>query len=238
MSHPTRRWRIPQDAFPSTIHRQSTGGMYAHHRHDQLVGFHSHISHPRTLYLKRRVRDREEGMKRHILALAIMVTLLAGVVTPSLAGHAHAATGTHIGSVAAHTQAFDKTKFVLHLGAAYFAFHHFVYKPYKAGAFHSGGHFTRFFRYVKAGLALLFAYHEIKTAYDLAKTSRSALLHALISPLQKLGDAMNGAASKLTKGQYSDSTVTSLTDKSNAFQSLAKSIGYGFIDHTVSVPGA
>ena len=34
---------------------------------------------------------------------------------------------------------FDKTKFVLHPGLAFGAFHHFIYAPYKAGRLHGVG---------------------------------------------------------------------------------------------------
>jgi hypothetical protein len=37
----------------------------------------------------------------------------------------------HVGSVN-----FDKTKFVLHAGLGFGAFHHFIYAPYKAGTLH------------------------------------------------------------------------------------------------------
>lgn len=54
-------------------------------------------------------------------------------------------------------------KFVLHAGLAFGAFHRYIYKPFKAGDF-SGGILKHKLTLVKAGLAGLFAYHELKLA--------------------------------------------------------------------------
>jgi hypothetical protein len=70
----------------------------------------------------------------------------------------------------AHPALFDKTRFVLHLGLAYFAFHHFVYKPYKAGSFKAGAS-HRTTSIIKAGVALLITYHELKRHTTLPKAA-------------------------------------------------------------------
>src|SRR5947209_7200551 len=100
-------------------------------------------------------------MKRTVLAITLVFALCAGVLAPSRAVPVSA----HVAH--SHPAAFDKTRFVAHLAAAYFAFHHFVWKPYKDGKLH-GFHLLT---YAKAALALLFAYHEVKKAYDIAKAS-------------------------------------------------------------------
>jgi len=53
---------------------------------------------------------------------------------------------------------FDKTKFVLHAGLGFGAFHHFIYAPYQADALHG------IVPPGKAGLAALFSVHEMKLA--------------------------------------------------------------------------
>ena len=57
--------------------------------------------------------------KRFVLIAAFIGAVLAGSVTPSFAF-------------------LDKTRFVAHLGIAYFCFHHWVLKPYQQGAFAGG----------------------------------------------------------------------------------------------------
>jgi hypothetical protein len=56
-----------------------------------------------------------------------------------------------------------KTKFVLHAGLAFGAFHRYILKPYQAGALRKGAP-DRTKALVKAGAAALFAYHELKVA--------------------------------------------------------------------------
>ena len=58
---------------------------------------------------------------------------------------------------------FAKTKFVLHSGLAFGAFHRYIYKPFKEGKFRSGAPGRRR-TFVKAGLAGAFAYHELRVA--------------------------------------------------------------------------
>jgi hypothetical protein len=53
---------------------------------------------------------------------------------------------------------FDKTKFALHAGLAFGAFHHFIYGPFKAGGLHGVAPLA------KAGAAGLFTVHELKLA--------------------------------------------------------------------------
>ena len=171
-------------------------------------------------------------MKRTIIALTLIAALLGSAAAPSLAGSAHAANRAN-----SHPALFDKTRFVLHMGFAYFAFHHFVWNRYKEGAFKPGAP-KRIRNIIKAGIALLFAYHEVKVSYDIAAKSDSKTLHALISPLQKLGTTMSAIGAKFKRGQYSDADVTSLNGSADAFQGLANKDGYGFKDRTVPIPGA
>jgi hypothetical protein len=58
---------------------------------------------------------------------------------------------------------FAKTKFLLHAGLAFGAFHRYILKPYQAGALKKGAP-GRTKALVKAGAAALFAYHELKVA--------------------------------------------------------------------------
>jgi hypothetical protein len=58
---------------------------------------------------------------------------------------------------------FAKTKFVLHAGLAFGAFHRYILKPYRAGALAKGAP-GRTKALAKAGASALFAYHELKVA--------------------------------------------------------------------------
>lgn len=136
-----------------------------------------------------------------------------------------------------HAAFFDKTRFLLHTGAAFFAFHHFVYKRYKEGGFASGAQ-GRTGNFIKAGIALLFSYHELKVAYGIANKSNSNLLHALVSPINALLGRFDHARANLTKGNYNPSDITGLNDSVNNLGRQSSSNGYKITDVPVPVPGA
>ena len=159
-------------------------------------------------------------MKRTVLAVTLMFALCAGVLAPSHAVPVSAHT-TH-----AHPAAFDKTRFLAHLAAGYFAFHHFVWKPYKDGKLH-GFHLLT---YAKAALALLFSYHEVKKSYDIAKTSNSKTLQLLLVPMNKLADGFNALSSKVKSRHFSDSDMNNVNSMANGFQGQATKSGFGFKD--------
>ena len=101
----------------------------------------------------------------------------------------------------ANTTSFAKTKFVLHTGLAFGAFHRYIYKPYKAGTFHSGAH-GRITGFLKAGAAALFIKREVRLAYGDA-TANPTLCKAIASPLQAVGNKISDAVSQLKNGDSS-----------------------------------
>lgn len=159
-------------------------------------------------------------MKRTVLAITLVLALCAGVLAPSGAAPVSAQ------SAHAHAAAFDKTRFVAHLAAAYFAFHHFVWKPYKDGKLH-GFHLLT---YAKAALALLFAYHEVKKSYEIAKTSDSKTLQLLLAPMNKLATGFDTLSNKVKSHHFSDSDMNGVNGLVNGFQTQATKAGFGFKD--------
>jgi hypothetical protein len=83
---------------------------------------------------------------------------------------------------------FAKTKFVLHAGLAFGAFHRYILKPYRAGTFKKGAPGRRK-ALVKAGASALFAYHELKVARTDAVCDGPRL--------RKLADSVSGALAAL-----------------------------------------
>jgi hypothetical protein len=171
-------------------------------------------------------------MKKSLMIIALALALLGGTVAPSVAGQAYAS--NHVQS---HPALFDKTRFLLHMGLAYFAFHHFVYAKWKAGAFKSGAS-HRTLNIAKAAIAVLFTYHELKKAYDIAKGSHSATLHALIAPINAVLKGFNSAYSKLKNGQFSDAIVSGLSTTTGTLSGTASKAGYAIKDIPVTIPGA
>jgi hypothetical protein len=178
-------------------------------------------------------------MRLKFAMLGLLAALLLAVVSPSFAGRTSAAVPAAPAATSSQTHAafLDKTRFLLHAGMGYYAFHHFVWARYKNGGF-SASDPHRKSNIVKAVIALAFAYHEFKVAYRIANNSNSKTLHALIAPLNRLGSSVNTVATRLKGGQYSDADIESLNDNISSFGKLSGSNGYTIKDRAVPVPGA
>ena len=123
-------------------------------------------------------------------------TAAASASTAGPAGSTTAAGSA--GCPTSNTTTFAKTKFVLHSGLAFGAFHRYIYKPIKAGTFSSGAH-GRISAFIKAGLAALFIKREVRLAYGDAKANPT-LCKTIAAPLQAVGDKISGAVSSLRGG--------------------------------------
>jgi hypothetical protein len=109
---------------------------------------------------------------------------------------------------------FAKTKFIVHAGLAFGAFHRYIYKPLRSGGFtpplkHKAA-------IVKAGLAALFVYHELKIA--LVDAQSSPLLSKLVSPLTALQNKLHGLHQSLSGGHLDTGAI-------NAANGAVSSIG-------------
>jgi hypothetical protein len=85
---------------------------------------------------------------------------------------------------------FAKTKFLLHTGLAFGAFHRYIYKPFKSGGF-KGGAPGQKAAIAKAAATALFVYHELKQADDAAQSSdilRTKVAEPLAAALAKVKD--------------------------------------------------
>lgn len=128
---------------------------------------------------------------------------------------------------------FAKTKFVIHAGLAFGAFHHFIYKPYRAGAF-SGPHKVR--ALVKAGAAGLFAYHELKIARQDARSSK--VLSRLVLPLAGLGGALLALGHELKGGKVDPGAIDGANGQITRIHSESASDGAPITEHAPpGVPG-
>jgi hypothetical protein len=164
-------------------------------------------------------------MRSKLVVFILLLTIFMAGTVP-LAHTTNAAT-----RVQSNPAFLNRTRFVVDLGLAFYAFHHFCYNPYKAGAFKDLSHHKA--DIVKCGLALLFTYNRVQAARKAANTSNSKTLKALVTPLNALANLFNSVGAKLKKGNYSASDVTSIN-------SLASSIGSkagGVKDIPLKIPG-
>ncbi|MDQ2707043.1 MAG: hypothetical protein M3Z25_05155 [Actinomycetota bacterium] len=121
-----------------------------------------------------------------------------GSIPPDPTGTGSDAQPIDEGCPTSNTIAFAKTKFVLHTGLAFGAFHRYLYKPYKAGTFSKGAD-GRIKAFIKGGLAALFVKREIRLASADVKANPT-LCKAIAAPLGKIGDSVKDALDKLKGG--------------------------------------
>ncbi len=180
-------------------------------------------------------------MKSKLIVLSLVVALLTSVAAPSFAGRAQAAApvaAVHVASaVHTHPAFLDKTRFLLHVGLGFGAFHRYVYARYRNGSFAAGAP-KRTSNLIKAAIALVFTIHEFKVAYGIAENSNSQTLQAIVRPLNNLAGQAGYLTTKFKRGQYNPSDVQALNNNANQFQSFAANQGYKISDRTVTVPGA
>jgi len=118
----------------------------------------------------------------------------SAVASASAAGNRPALVVRH-DAVARPATATDVAKFLLHAGAAFYVFDHFIWKPYKAGDLHG---FTHKFTVLKAAVAAVFVYHEVKVMAGDVKGSK--LLSFLATPITKVTGELSKLKSDITGG--------------------------------------
>jgi len=136
------------------------------------------------------------------------------------------------------SQAFlDKTRFATDLGVAFFVFHQWVYKPYRAGGFSAGApHRTA--AMVKGGAALLFALNRVKAANRLAHTSKSPLLQRVAGSLDAMTASFSSVGQRLRGGHFNPADITGLKSTVDSVGSGAAAfLGHPVRDVAVPVPG-
>jgi Zn-dependent protease len=129
----------------------------------------------------------------------------------------------------------DKTRFVAHLGVAYFCFHHWVLRPYQHGDYADGAP-HRVSTIVKGGAALLFAVHEVRVAEKIAKNSPDPLLQKLDGGLTDLTASFGAIGAKLKSGHFDPADIMALKGKSDAVAAGAAADGATIKDVPVPVP--
>jgi hypothetical protein len=146
--------------------------------------------------------------------------LLTAAVIAACGGGTGSSTAGAGATSSTSTTHLAKTKFVLHAGLAFGAFHRYIYKPFKEGKF-SGGLLHHKLATVKAGLAAAFAYHEVKLALQDAGSSK--LLSKALGPLLALQTKLGALASGLKHGKVDGAAITSAnSDAGKTSQAGAK----------------
>jgi hypothetical protein len=127
---------------------------------------------------------------------------------------------------------FAKTKFLLHAGLAFGAFHRYIYKPFKAGVFsHPLQHKLAV---AKAAAAALFIVHEVGKAREDAQSS--AVLRKLFAPLTALAATVATLSAGLKGGHADPAALGSVNGTIESIKHGASSAGAPVTEHTPALP--
>jgi hypothetical protein len=119
------------------------------------------------------------------------------------------------------TTKFAKTKFVIHAGLAFGAFHHWIYKPIKAGDLkHPLQHKLAI---VKAGLAGAFVYHELKLA--LGDAQADPTLAKLVAPITALQNKISGLPAAVKNGSVTPDDIQQYDNEISSISQQAQAAG-------------
>ncbi|MBV9309201.1 MAG: hypothetical protein JOZ73_00105 [Solirubrobacterales bacterium] len=160
---------------------------------------------------------------RRTIAVALVLTLLAFVAgcgsKSSSSSNSSAASQPTSTTNKTHLA---KTKFVLHAGLAFGAFHRYIYKPFKRGAF-SGGLAHHKAAVAKAALAAAFAYHETRLALNAARSSK--VLSTALKPLLALQTSLSNLRNGFHRGNVNAATIQSANGDTSTVSKVSASKG-------------
>ncbi len=125
----------------------------------------------------------------------------AGMSSGSTAGTVAKSASTAGACPTSNTKAFAKTRFVADVGLAAGTFHHWIYTPFKAGAFAKGAK-GRVTALIKAGAVAIVDAKLAEHAYQDVEAS-PALCKVLIAPLGALKTELTSLKGKMVTGDTS-----------------------------------
>ncbi len=166
---------------------------------------------------------RLKGFSRLAVVLVAFALMFAGCGSSSSSSSSAGGGGSSSasGSTTTETVHFAKTKFVLHVGLAFGAFHRYVYKPLRAGVF--GKPLSHKAALVKAALATAFIVHELDVAYTDAQSS--PVLTKLTSPLTALKTKTASLVAGFKAGHYDKAQINSAQSDVASITSQAAGAG-------------
>ena len=154
--------------------------------------------------------------------MALLVTVTAGCGSSQSASSSASNGQPRAAQTTSQQTHFAKTKFALHAGLAFGAFHRYIYKPYKEGKF-SGGLLHHKLTTLKAALAAGFAYHEVRLALDDARSSK--ILSALLSPLLALQTKLSALRGALRHGSADPAAIQAANGDTSTISAESSSRG-------------
>jgi hypothetical protein len=127
---------------------------------------------------------------------------------------------------------FDKTKFALHAGLGFGAFHHFLYEPFKSGRFAAGSP-GRVRRLAEAGLATAFTVHELRLAKQDAEANPT-LCRVVAAPLDDAAASLQRLDSPIRSGQVGGGDLEQVNNTIEQAQRGSAQAGTPVAEHVPS----
>jgi hypothetical protein len=127
-----------------------------------------------------------------------------------------------------------KTRFLLHAGLAFGAFHRYMLKPLKNGGFTAGSS-SRTKTFVKAALAGAFVVREIIQMDKFANADKT--LCKIVPNIDGVNTALSSLIAKLKGSTATDADLTSVSSTFDSLQSQAGSLGTTIKDRVSKIPG-
>jgi hypothetical protein len=117
---------------------------------------------------------------------------------------------------------FANTKFVLHVGLAFGAFHHYIYTPLRSGELRRGAP-HRLATLAKGALAAAFVVHELRIAREDAQSSNQ--LRPLLVKLDNLESRIEGLIPGLKSGTASTTAISGASSATSSLGSASNGLG-------------
>jgi hypothetical protein len=163
-----------------------------------------------------------------LLRRSVVPLLLVSVLAVAGCGSSKSSS-VSAGSGGANTVHLAKTKFVIHTGLAFGAFHRWIYKPFRAGDFSHP--FSHKLAIVKAGLAGAFVLHEIRIAR--VDAAHSKLLSRVVLPLLGVYGTVQLIRSALSHHQApSSADINKANSQVSTAESASKAAGQPITETT------
>lgn len=166
-------------------------------------------------------------MKKLTLLLAVFALLLAGCGNKTKEVTSTGSNGK-VTTQKVPDVHFAKTKFLLHTGLAFGAFHRYIVKPLKAGTFKKGAP-GRKKAFVKAGVAGVFIVHELNQSRRAALSDDK--LRPLAQKLSGLSSKIGDLASSLKGGALNPAAILGADGAVGALSGASKGLGATIKEH-------
>jgi hypothetical protein len=127
-----------------------------------------------------------------------------------------------------------KTRFLLHSGLAFGAFHRYILKPLQNGGFSSGAS-SRTKTFVKAAAAGAFIVREITQMDKFANADKT--LCKIVPNIDGINTALSGFIAKLKGGTATAPDLSNVSSTFDSLQSQASGLGSTIKDRASKIPG-